>query len=274
MRNSREPKHFIVQHDLDSLTALPQFIWRTGKGPNEVPHRFDQVSPGDRWIAFAFTSTDNREKRLSLVTGFFVCTSPKYFGDIPSRALHVSDGERKAWIIEGKSYGQQPERPVGVPPLADLLKRQVWGNQAIVPITSADFESIRAKVMSDRFDARKISLLGREPENEQELLAVVVHSHKSLGIEKIIRVRKAFPDLLVKIKGHHDEFHLELEVYSKGFFSHGHDKHVRDLCFDGDKKHVAILCWIDNDKHRKVRNCVHKVYELRSLISNGKKISW
>jgi hypothetical protein len=176
-------------------------------------------------------------------------------------------------MIEGQEFGKQPRKPVGVPPINDLLSpKRVWNNQAIVPITAEDFAKIRDYARSHQLDANKIPLLKREPRCEQELLAAVVFGHKELGIDEIIRVRTAFPDLLVKIKGYAQEVHLELEVYSDGFFNHGHHEQVEKGKFKKDGKPVAVLCWIDNNKE--VKGYVHQVYELQSLIREGKKIVW
>ena len=264
---------FIVKHGLDAFKALPNFIWRTGKGSHDVPRRFNEVRLGDRWIGFAYTTSDNRERPLSLVTGFYECTRVARYRHIPREALSVSDRYTRAWMIEGEPYGKQPRRAVGVLPINNLLSpKRVWNNQAIIPITVEDFDRIRAYTLSHQLDTEKIPFLGREPECEQELLAAVVYGHKKLGIEKIFRVRKAFPDLLVKIERHAEEVHLELEVYSDGFFAHGHNEHLRSRRFKEDGKPVAVLCWIEDNK--KVRDCVHRVYELQSLIREGKKIRW
>ncbi len=111
-------------------------------------------------------------------------------GDIPSAAvgLPVSEGNAPAWLIEGKKCGDQPDEPVGVPPIDDLLGRKLWKNQAIVPITAEDFNRIRTYTLDHQLATKTIPLFGRDPENEQEVLAMVVYSHKQLGIEKIIRV--------------------------------------------------------------------------------------
>jgi hypothetical protein len=63
------PSHFIVKHGLDSLKALPNYIWRTDKGPNELPRSFDQVKPGDRWIAFVFHARGMSDCTLSPADG-------------------------------------------------------------------------------------------------------------------------------------------------------------------------------------------------------------
>ncbi len=273
MRSVRS--HFIVKHGLDSLKAMPNYIWRTDKGPNERPRGFDQVKPGDRWISFAYTTSDRREQALSKITGFYECTREKRYGSIPLTAGtldEIADGKRMARLIEGKEYKQQPREPVGVRPIDDLIRRRTFKQATFIPITAEEFEGIRERTLASQLDTGKIPLLEREPENEQELLCVVVYGHKTLGIEKIIRVRKAFPDLLVKIEGSPGEVHLELEVYSKGFIYHGHSKGVAHQTFKEDGKPIAVLCWIDNAAE--VRKCVHDVYELQSLIREGKKLVW
>lgn len=272
MPDADNRRYFIVKHGLDAFDALPRFIWNTRNAPEHVPHRYDQVRVGDQWIGFAYTTSDKRERSLSLVTGFYECIREAEFRDIPTAGLPVSEGKEQAWLIEGKPCGDQPGGPVGVPPLADLLHKSMYKNQGIVPISNEDFGRIRDYTLCNQFDKNTIPLLKREPENEQELLAVVVYGHQELGIERIIRVRKAFPDLLVRIAGNPDEVHLELEVYSEGFFSHGHHSHVSDCRFMGDHRSVAVLCWIDNKPD--VKNCVHRVYELQSLIREKKKIVW
>jgi hypothetical protein len=281
MPTSNEPKHYIAKHDLVSLKVLPNYVWNTTNEPNEYPEGFERIRPGHRWIAFAYTTDDNKERPLSLITGFYECEEPARYQPIPPEAIPFCNGKTEAWMIKGKECGEQPKHPVGVPPLDDkeLLGRATFHQSTFVPISAEEFDRVRKYALSHWFDPALIPLLGREPENEQELLALVAQSHKGFGIEKIIKVQKAFPDLLVEIIGHPDEVHLELEVYSEGFFSHGHDKQVVNRCFIGDKIPVAVLCWIDNSKvdnneGRKLRDYVHEVYELRSLIRRGEKTVW
>jgi hypothetical protein len=266
-------KYFIVMHGLDSLEALPNFIWNTDTGPKDPPHRYDQVKQGDRWIGFAYTTSDDRERRLSFVTGFYECIQKKSYRRIPTVKIPVPRGKKKAWMIEGEAFGRQLYCRVGVPPINDLLTpKRVWTHQAIIPISEDDFDRIRRYVFEHKLDTSELPLLHREPDNEQELLAMVIHGQKKLGIEKIIRVRTAFPDLLVKIKGSPKEVHLELEVYSQGFFSHRHRDQVRKRRFKKDGKPVAVLCWIDNNKD--VRKYVHRVYELQDLFRERKTMRW
>jgi len=276
-RSPDEQKHFIIKHGLDAFQLLPNYIWRTGRGENEVPHRFKEVHLCDRWIGFAYTTSDNRERSLSLVTGFFECVAEARY-DYPPLAsdLPASEEKRRAWLIEGKQFGEQPNEPVGVPPIDSLLNRNSFKQSAIVPITGDEFDRIQQYTLSHQLNTKNIPLLGREPKNEQEVLAMVIHAHKQFGIDTIIRVHKAFPDLLVQFEGHSEEVHLELEVYSDGFFLHTHDKQVKDGRFTGDGKPVAVLCWIDNKKtgDKDVTKCVHHVYELQALIREGKKMVW
>ena len=278
MPNAKDRSHFIVKHGLDAFEKLPNFIWRTDIGKNHVPHRFNEVKEGDLWISFAYTSSDKRERSLSLVTGFYECVTKAWYGKVPKEfPLHLEDESEwsklgYAWMIEGKPWREQeqPSQPVGVLPINDILSpKRVWNNQAIIPITVEDFGDIREHALSREFDTGRIPLIGREPECEQELLAVVVSGHEDLGIEKILRVRKAFPDMLVQIGG--NEIHLELELYSSGFFSHGHDSQVEKCQYSKDGKPVAVLCWIHNCPA--VESCVSRVYELQTLIRERKTLA-
>ena len=75
--------------------------------------------------------------------------------------------------------------------------------------------------MQSQLAATKIPLLKRPPQNEQEVLSVIVAGHAALGIEKIIRVQTRFPDMLAKIDGR--KVHLELEFDSTSFAEHLND---------------------------------------------------
>lgn len=271
-------RHFIVKHGLDAFELLPNYIWNTSKGESEIPHRYMQVKAGNRWIGFAYTTSDNHERPLSRVTGFYECVKEAVFVELPQVAKEASPGSSHGWMIEGKPCGDQPMEPVAVEPIDDILGKTLWKNQAIVPITEEDFDKIRKHALSRQFDTKSIPLLGREPENEQEVLAVIAACHNQLGIEKIIRVRQAFPDMLIQFQGSTEKVHVELELYSESFFSHGHDGFVSDFNFK-DGHPVAVLCWIDNLKKVKegkkdLNQYVRRVYELQSLIRENKKMEW
>jgi hypothetical protein len=268
-------KYYVVRHGLDAFEALPNFIWRTGWTKVRPPRRFPHVVEGSRWISFAYTKDDDRTRRLSLVTGFYECIDECRRRAIPRRALTPADKESEAWMIEGCPTGRQPRngQPVAVPPIHVLLKRSVFNNEAITPIKQEEFELIRRYVLRHQFDNKKIPFLGREPYTEQEVLAMVVVGHKALGIEKILRLQTRFPDLLVKLKGHREPVHLELETYSQSFLQHGHHRHVRNgMLRKGDKRQVGVLCWIHNDT--KVERHVHRVYALQDMLRDNQKIRW
>lgn len=274
MPEKRERKHFIVKHDLDSLTVLPQFVWRTGVGPRHAPGRFPQIKRGDRWVAFAYTTSDGRDKPLSLITGFFECAKEARWRHIPPQALSISGGETHAWVIEGRRCGRQPGEHVGVKPLDDILGRHTFHGQGITPITPDDFQKLRAYAFAHQLRRDDIPLLGREPTTEQEVLALVAAARSKLGIEKILKVQKAFPDLLVKLEGTDNPVYLELELCSRGFFGHGHEDGVRHRCYAKDGIPVGVLCWLDDEKSRELRRCVHRIFELRSLLLSRRKIRW
>jgi hypothetical protein len=160
----RDRRHFIVKHGLDAFEALPRFIWRTCE--RQKPKAFEYVSRGDRWIGFAYTTSDNRERPLSLVTGFFECVTEALYRRIPRAGLPISDGETMAWMIEGRACGKQPREPMGVPPIDDLLSRRHFKQGTLVPISEAEFQRVQEKALARQFDTRKIPLLGREPRCE------------------------------------------------------------------------------------------------------------
>ncbi len=275
-------RYFIVKHDLASFRALPGFIWRTGKGPGDVPRLFPRIRCGDRWVEFAYIKEENDRERCSVITGFYECVRTFWRGRIPrhkARAEYLPgwDWGEMAWMIEGREYREQPleHQPVTVRPINDILGRRIFGRGAVIPgLDERDFERIRKETFNRQLSPATIPLLNRAPQNEQELLAVVIAAHKQLGIERIVRVRNAFPDLLVKIAGRAETVHLELEVYSEGFCAHGHDGQCCDHRFKEDGKPVAVLCWIHNEKNPKLKRCVHRVFELQDLLRRAKKIRW
>jgi hypothetical protein len=141
-------KFFIVKHDLESLLVLPHFVWRTGKDSKNVPHRFDQIRIGDRWVSFAYMDNERDEQRISQISGFSECVRTKWYGSIPPEAISISGGATDAWFIKGEPCGAQPLQPVDVPPLAEILGRKLFNNEAITPISAADYERLRQSVLS------------------------------------------------------------------------------------------------------------------------------
>lgn len=264
MKSDRQ--YFIVKHDLASLIQLPNFIWKSeGVSPDVVPHGYNGVKLGDRWFSFAYTSGDQDAQPLSHVTGFYECVAPARYRKIPRDS-------GKAWMIEGKECGEQPRIPVGIPPIDVVLGRRTYRSKTLFPITEDEYERIQKVTLARELDPASIPLLQREPRCEQELLVVAAYAYKKLGIREIIRVHKSFPDMLVRIEGHSEEVYLELEMYSRHFILHGHDKQVRNGQFIGDGRPVTVLCWIHDDD--RVKNMVHKVYELQSLLRDVERISW
>ena len=279
---ARARKYWIVKHGLDAFQGLPHRIWRTGQ--REEPSAFKKVKKGDRWISFAYTSSDSRERSLSLVTGFSECIAESDYEPIPVRIRRRSDGRQKnAWFIKGRFFGRQPRHPVGVPAIEELLGRSYYRQTTLVNITHEEFGKIQREVREREFDPALIPALGREPRNEQEVVAIMAAAQNQLGIEKFIRIRTAFPDVLVKLKGKAEPVHLELELYSKSYLAHGHGKQMTSLdhyseLIDGQtmKHPVAILCWIHDADERRLRSegKVSRVFELQSLVRDARRIRW
>ena len=263
--------YFIVKHDLASFQVLPGFVWNSHEPPSNPPIGFRQILEGDRWIAFAYTTSGEQERAVSLVTGFYQATRKMKYGRLTAKA-HAQCGRKKwAWLIKGKSFGQPLPDPVVIPPLDSFLDKKVVQQRTIIRISKAEFNSIRKYTQSHRFDPKKIPCLGREPQNEQEVVAMIASGHRQLGIEKILRIQTRFPDMLVKIKGKAESVHLELEHYSTSF---NHSDKVYAKRFIGDRKPVGVLCWIDDDREGLVKRKVHRVYELQSLLREKRMIRW
>ena len=274
-------KYWIVKHGLDSLQALPRYIWRTGE--KKEPRSFRSVRLGDRWIGFAYTSSDSRERPLSHVTGFYECIRKSVYRPIPAKGRELEGSGTHAWMIEGSSIDKKFDHPVGVPPLEKLLDRKYYRQSSLIPISAEKFARIKKYARDHRLNPAKIPALGREPRYEQEMLAIIGQAYASLGIERILRVQTVFPDMLVKLKGRQEPVHLELEVYSKSYLNHGHSAHVDrkgrfKAVIDGVEQNyaVGVLCWIDDagEKKLKAEGRVQCVIALKDLLLSGRPITW
>ncbi len=280
--------YYIIKHNLEALRALPNFIWNSAAPKNHPPRWFRRIKEGDRWIGFAYTTTDEREERLSLITGLYECIRTARYGKLTRRAQAEARHPGGAWLIKGKPIGPRVDQPIAVPPINALLRRQTFSRTTFVHVDAKEFKRIQKYVKSHRFDPANIPLFGREPVCEQEVLSLLTFAHQKLGIERILRARTRFPDLLVKLQGKRDPVHLELELYSKSFLNHDHhlqigrggmftDKHDRSI----GRRPVGVLCWIDDDKSSpktrtktRVQDYVQRVFELQTLIREHKKIRW
>jgi hypothetical protein len=144
----RERHHFVVKHDLEALNALPHVIWRTDKDANHVPHRFNEVHVGDRWVSFAYIDNERDKRRLSQITGFSECVRTKWFGSVPEAVRPIVPGVNEAWFIEGEAFGEQPPAPVDVPPIHEILGKRIFEQAGVIPITADDFERLRDRALT------------------------------------------------------------------------------------------------------------------------------
>lgn len=275
---NRKRHYWIVKHGFDALTALPDFIWRTGE--RRVPNILKRVKRGDCWIGFAYTSSDMREKPLSQVVCFRECTKEVRYAYISPKG-RIGHRYKRAWMVEGvEDGGWQPETPVGVPPIDELLGRRTFRQSTLIPIGREEYEQIRRETKRRQLNPKRIPIFGREPRYEQEVLAIVACAHKQLGIERIDRIRTAFPDMTVKLRGRADPVHLELEVYSKSFETHGHLKVVdangefQERNGLSDPQPVGLLCWVNDLKTESLKRRNIPVFELQELLRERKCISW
>ncbi len=267
MSAPEERNYFIAKQDLLAFEAWPGHIWKFQENP---PPLFQTIKKYDRWLSFAYISEediDHPQRRL--VTGFYECITPAYL-DSKIYVPNYQPSRGKGWVIVGKKIFGFPQQPVNIPPIDTVLNRRTKRQGTLIQISADEFEKLKKAVEDRELNPETIPVLGREPECEQELVAVVARDYQRLGIEKIIRVRTRFPDMLVKLKGHVEEVHLELEFNSKGFLDH--ESQIKQGKCKEDNKPVAVLCWIDDEP--KVHSLVHKVYELQTLLRDGKKITW
>lgn len=281
MSEIKSRRYWIVKHGYDALRALPNYIWRTGEAVE--PLVFRKVSVGDRWIGFAYTTSDARERPLSSVTGFYECIERSRYRPLPKKALNIPNVGHNAWMIRGEKVGWQAGMPVGVPSINELLGRSTYNQSTLIEIRRHEFCQIRAEVKRRKLDPVKIPVIRREPRNEQEVLAIIAGCYKDLGIEELLRIRTAFPDMTVKLQGKADPVHLELELYSKSFISHGHGNQVDQQGWFKEinegklkKRPVAVLCWIDDVQQAQLKRDgrVSRVFELQSLIREKLRIRW
>lgn len=273
---SRYPgrNHFIVKHDLASFQVLPGHVWNSQEAPDHPPIGFRQIQKGDRWIAFAYTTNDGRDRAVSLVTGFYETVREMKYGRLTAKA-HAQCGRKWwAWLVKGRPHGKALPDPVVIPPISDFLSKPIFHRRTITRISKKEYESIRRYTIDHQFDPKRIPSLGREPLCEQEVVAIVASGQKQFGIESILRIQTHFPDMFVKLKGKAEPVHLELELYSSSFNNHGHAKQVWGRCYRGDMKPIGVLCWIDDDRGENVKHRVHRVYELKTLLRDREKIRW
>ena len=266
-----QPNHFVVRHDLRSLAFLPNYVWNTECGKEKIPHRYREITAGSKWISYAYTSSDDSDDRLRYVTGVFHCETPYRHGRIPlspsARQRYDADCPECGWLIKGKPDGTPLTHRVLVPSIDYFFDTPKFRQQAVTPISKAEYDRIQQYVSEHQSAPDAIPVFGREPETEQEVLAIFVKAHELLGVKKILRVQQGFPDVTVTLEGVPQPVQLELELYSQNYISHEHPS---------DRK-IGVLCWLNDDpreKGERVRDRVHKIFELRELLKRKQKIEW
>lgn len=263
-RSVRDPRFFLVKHDLASLLGYPGRVWQTGRGSTDQPLSHRQIQPGDRWVAFAYETREGERDHASLVQGFFRSSGVSQYVRLPNSpelsALGYSGA--RAWVIEGEPDGKQPRQPVLIPPLKALLQRKLFTRSSVVPLKREDYWTIRDWVNNRDEPINEGGVFGSDPKSEQELLVLFADVCRSFGVSRISRVGTRFPDLTVELGSPDRVLHVELELYSHGFVSHGHGKAVKGGRFNGTP--VCVVCWVDDEAS--VRKKV-PVFELRALVS-------
>lgn len=221
-------------------------------------------------MSYAYTTNNSRDHSVSAVTGFYECVQTCWYGQIPLSTANLVGRPKQAWLIKGQEYDLQPSSPTEIPPIAEFLGRKMYHQSTLWTVSRDDFMRMRQEILNRQLDSSLIHPLGRPPNSEMELFAIVLANQKALGIERILKAQQAFPDLLVEIAGR--QIHIELERNSKSFMRHRHHEAMENGTYKYDGRPVAILCWIDDDAV--VRRYVRGVYEVSSLIRLGRKICW
>lgn len=248
---------------------------------------FKNVNPGDQWVEFAYIRDEENEEACSLVCGIYRCVRRCWAGVVPrkSRTKYWSrEWGKHAWMIKGRKHGYQPPfGPVSVRPIDTILGRTLTKRATVIKLKGGlkEFQAICREVKSRAFNPAAIPVLGREPENEQEVLMIVIGAHQQIGIGKILRVRTGFPDMLAVVG--RKEVHFELEYDSKTFKAHFPDlrrvgKRRRQLLpmlqDRSDGREVAVLCWVNGDVGKKLTGKVQnlRIFELQTLLGEHRRI--
>ena len=158
----RKPRHFIVQHDLMSLRALPSFIWNTQRHTQS----YDQVQRGSRWIAYAYIRDEDDREPCSLITGIYQCAKTCWRGDVPlDKATLVGMGYDTpvlAWMIQARLWAaairayRTPAQSHRTTSHRVLSPQAHLQSQALVPITADNFERLRSYALQR--DSRSTSV--------------------------------------------------------------------------------------------------------------------
>ena len=266
----REPRFFIVKHDLASFEALPGRIWQTDRLSDDMPGSYRQVAPGDSWVAHAYQMTEGTKTGANLVQGFFKATKGPEFSRLPMLPALKSLGYAgaNAWIIEGEPDGKQPRAPVLLPPLESFLGRKLFTRSSVFPVTRAEYWKIRDFVLGRDEPLGQGGAFGATPRNEQELLVVFTECSKRIGVSRIVRVGTRFPDVSVEHGSAVRTLHVELELVSGGFTAHRHRGQVRRGLFK--ETPVCVVCWVDDDPT--VKESL-PVFEIRDLLSGRRSLA-
>jgi hypothetical protein len=261
---ARDPRFFLVKHDLASLLGFPGRVWQTGRRSSDQPRSHRLIRPGDRWIAYAYETREGERDHASMVQGFYRSTGASAYVRLPkTRELSaLGNAGTMAWVIEGEPDGKQPTRPVLITPLKALIKRRLFTRSSVIPLKRDEYWVVRDSVNTRDEPVNEGGVFGSDPKSEQELLVLFADACRSFGVSRISRVGTRFPDLTVELGSPDRILHVELELYSHGYVSHGHGKSVKGGRFKG--RPVCVVCWLEDEFT--VRKQV-PVFELRSLIS-------
>jgi hypothetical protein len=238
----KDSRFWWVTTDHFSIEQHPGWIWNTG---DKMPQFFGHKGKSGLRVGDGFVLAANRNHWLKSSSGKL-----QVFGlyevvkecednriDIPMvMGPNSAIITKRAWLVEGKALRQFGERWRTIPTLQSLGIRLPIRNRLVNPIKRANFETI-GEYLSQRKAAR-LGVIDREPEYEQEVIALFLSNLRRLGYRKLIRLGPLFPDgVFENDNGMQEE--IEFEVYASGLKEH-------ELGAPRKWKSVTYVCW-END---------------------------
>ena len=226
-------------HDKFSIQQHPGWIWNTGK---RMPQYFgrNQIKEGSVFVLAANRDYDwEGPSGVLSIYGMYEVTEPSdgLQGWVPViRRPEEPITETKAWVIKGKRVKNIDERWRVVPKLKSLGVSLPVRNRTINPLTIEQYQAVKQYLLQRK--APHLGIMDKEPEYEQEVIAVFARNMEKVGYKKVVHLSTQFPDaILLNLNGKEEE--VEFELYASGLQEHEKKQPKK-------WKQVTYICW-END---------------------------
>jgi hypothetical protein len=224
------PQYWLVKHDKFSIEDRPGWIWRTTNSKN--PPNYQRVKSGDKFILYAHqTSEDEDSEPCYEVYGFYKVLLPVKYNK-----------RRGCWEIKGKRISK--EGWVRIPNPSRFYQTNKFNQQSVIRLNGVEFRKFLK--YHEKFLDATWGIFNREPENEQEVIALFTNFIGKLGYKGYEKLGTRTPDAIIIRKNGRRE-RVEFEYTSQGLKLHT----LKEL------KGVKCICWIDDlppaSKYRKSR---------------------